>query len=145
MEEDPANQETAAAGKRGQDRCVITINTNSPNIFAVTYTASVPRNKYFGVTHHLSPQFTGQEQVGRQLASAFLSAHYGQAVQRRFVLFGMGGAGKTQICLNYIQSHRERCGYVHSCGYHGLANKVSGTGVYFGSMQAAMRASNSRC
>jgi hypothetical protein len=52
-------------------------------------------NKYFEVAHHLSPVFTGQGQIGKRLETAFTPSEYKRSFQRRFVLFGMGGAGKT--------------------------------------------------
>lgn len=68
----------------------------------------VPCNKYFEVAQHLSPVFTGQAQIGQRLETAFAPFSYGCSKQRRFVLFGMGGSGKTQICLQYLDTHRDR-------------------------------------
>jgi GTPase SAR1 family protein len=65
-------------------------------------------NKYFEVAHHLSPVFTGQGQIGERLNTAFTPSEYKCSFQRRFVLFGMGGAGKTQICLQYAYTYRDR-------------------------------------
>jgi Holliday junction resolvasome RuvABC ATP-dependent DNA helicase subunit len=67
----------------------------------------VHRNNYFEVPSHVSPFFTGREQVGRRLEVAFSPSKYRGSNQRRFVLFGMGGAGKTQICLHYVNTHRD--------------------------------------
>ena len=69
----------------------------------------VSYNKQFEVPHLLSPVFTGRDTDLQCLIAAFSSGrpsrgHY----QRRFVLFGLGGSGKTQICLKYAQEHRER-------------------------------------
>jgi primosomal protein N' len=72
-------------------------------------------NEHFEVPDLLSSVFTGQEDVSRRLDSSLALANRpSQPVQRRFVLFGVGGSGKTQICLKYAQAHRER--YVQQCG-----------------------------
>lgn len=31
--------------------------------------------------------------------------------QQRFVLYGLGGSGKTQMALKFASDHRERYGY----------------------------------
>ena len=36
-----------------------------------------------------------------------------QKMQKRYVLHGLGGSGKTQICLKFAQDHRER--YDNTC------------------------------
>jgi signal recognition particle GTPase len=65
-------------------------------------------NKHFEVAPHLSPVFTGQGHIGKRLETAFTPSEYKCPFQRRFVLFGMGGAGKTQICLRYANNYQER-------------------------------------
>lgn len=63
-------------------------------------------NQHYLVPHVLSPAYTGQGQVSKALEASLLSNDDPHPVQRRFVLFGLGGSGKTQICINYAQSHR---------------------------------------
>jgi hypothetical protein len=66
-------------------------------------------NQHFEISHFLSPVFTGQEEVSQCLESSLALAKLPrQPVQRRFALWGLGGSGKTQICLKYAQVHRER-------------------------------------
>jgi tetraacyldisaccharide-1-P 4'-kinase len=67
-------------------------------------------NKHFEVPHTVSSVFTGREDVYQRLSEACLpsNAREGQRVQKRFVLYGLGGSGKTQICLKFAQDHRER-------------------------------------
>jgi GTPase SAR1 family protein len=68
-----------------------------------------PYNKYFEVLHLLSPVFTGRNEDLQRLTTAFAPCESPQhRHQRRFVLFGLGGSGKTQICLKYVQDYRER-------------------------------------
>jgi Cdc6-like AAA superfamily ATPase len=71
----------------------------------------VSYNKHFEVPLLLSTVFTGRGEDLQRLTTAFAAGlasldHH----QRRFVLFGLGGSGKTQICLKYVQEHRERYG-----------------------------------
>ncbi|KAF8522703.1 hypothetical protein BU17DRAFT_44437, partial [Hysterangium stoloniferum] len=49
-----------------------------------------------------SPRFVGQEKYLRRLWNFFTpqNAHSGW---RHFLLYGMGGVGKTQICLKFIE------------------------------------------
>jgi hypothetical protein len=51
--------------------------------------------------------FTGREDYLR-----ILGQYFGPRVQsrprRHFLLYGMGGAGKTQICLKYVEEHCDR-------------------------------------
>jgi hypothetical protein len=99
-------------------------------------------NKHFEVAPHLSPVFTGQGQIGKRLEAAFAPLEYNCPFQRRFVLFGMGGAGKTQICLQYADNYRDRYRSVCSSLTHELQlTNTTGIGVSSGSTQAAMRAS----
>ncbi|KAK5242150.1 hypothetical protein LTR23_011283, partial [Exophiala sp. CCFEE 6169] len=70
---------------------------------------SVPKNKYFEVPHLLSTVFTGRDEDLRCLTASFAPtspSHAGS--QRRFVLFGLGGSGKAQICLKYIEYQQEK-------------------------------------
>jgi len=68
------------------------------------------RNKYFHVPHNVSNIFTGQGRLYFELEQKMLkppdSGALGQ--KRVFVLYGLGGSGKTQFCLKFIQDHRDR-------------------------------------
>jgi hypothetical protein len=82
---------------------------------------SVSNNKHFEVPHLLSPVFTGRHEDLQRLTQSFEVGPLPQVgFQRRFVLFGLGGSSKTQICLKYIQEHRER--YVRYEGYSTTVN-----------------------
>ncbi|KAJ9496115.1 hypothetical protein H2202_008361 [Exophiala xenobiotica] len=75
----------------------------------ITNEQSVSNNKYFELPHLLSPVFTGRNEVLECLTASFATRSPLQRQhQRRFVLFGLGGSGKTQICLKYVQDQRER-------------------------------------
>ncbi|KIK54574.1 hypothetical protein GYMLUDRAFT_48723 [Collybiopsis luxurians FD-317 M1] len=56
-----------------------------------------------------SPFFTGREDVLLELANYFTSLEFSQFHERKiFVLYGIGGAGKTQTALKFINTFRNR-------------------------------------
>ena len=60
-------------------------------------------NKHYEVPYRVSPIFTGREDVSLQLKEAFfpVDGQCNSNIQKRFVLHGLGGAGKTQVCLKF--------------------------------------------
>ncbi|KAK2765629.1 hypothetical protein FQN54_008483 [Arachnomyces sp. PD_36] len=66
-------------------------------------------NKHYYVPYNLSGIFTGQEDVMRKLRSSCLRQDLEDRPlnQKRFVLYGLGGSGKTQTCLKFAQDHRD--------------------------------------
>lgn len=68
------------------------------------------RNKYFHVPHNVSNIFTGQGQLSAELEEKMLMppAQGLEMHKRIFVLYGLGGSGKTQFCLKFIQDHRDK-------------------------------------
>ncbi|KAI9790079.1 MAG: hypothetical protein M1816_005549 [Peltula sp. TS41687] len=65
--------------------------------------------QYFEVPNLLSPVFTGRDEDLQRLAVSLAARKPSEEQdQRRYVLFGLGGSGKTQICLKYIERYRER-------------------------------------
>ena len=56
-----------------------------------------------------SPAFTGREEVCELLHARCLlpGKLHTQRQQKRFVIHGLGGSGKTQVCLKFAQDHRE--------------------------------------
>ncbi|KAK5311064.1 hypothetical protein LTR93_011837 [Exophiala xenobiotica] len=72
---------------------------------------SVSYNKHFEVPRLLSPVFTGRDEDLQCLTTSLAPGPSSpRKHQRRYVLFGLGGSGKTQICLKYVQEQRERYG-----------------------------------
>ena len=55
------------------------------------------------LTPNPSNRFTGRTQVITELKTHFFNTN--DSVQRRkfFLLYGMGGIGKTQICLKFLE------------------------------------------
>lgn len=78
--------------------------------------ASTPksRNKYFEVPFNVSAYFTGGDDVLYELREKCLPLEEvsAQKQQRRFILYGLGGSGKTQMALKFASYHQERYDYV---------------------------------
>ena len=66
-------------------------------------------NKHFEVPRNPSSVFTGREEIGKRLQSHCLPSNTLnlQQQQKRFVIHGLGGLGKTQVCLKFAEDHRE--------------------------------------
>ncbi len=67
-------------------------------------------NKFYEVPHNVSSIFTGRDDISGKLRAKCLPVELPntQREHKVFVLYGLGGIGKTQVCLNFAQSHRER-------------------------------------
>ena len=74
--------------------------------------SGAPANPQYSSVDLPSPRFTGQEKHLRRLHEYFvpLSPH-----RKIFLLYGMGGVGKTQICLKFAEETSDR--YVASGSY----------------------------
>ena len=67
-------------------------------------------NKHFRVPYGASNFFTGRVDVAKRLERSMLCSPKSAVpqIQKRFVLYGLGGSGKTQFCLKFVQDHRQR-------------------------------------
>ncbi|KAK4610732.1 hypothetical protein CLAFUR4_14082 [Fulvia fulva] len=66
-------------------------------------------NKYFDVPKTVHSCYVGRESESETLASAFFSRTEGaQTQQRRFVISGVGGSGKTQFCCKFAHDYQQR-------------------------------------
>lgn len=72
----------------------------------------VLRNKHFELPFDVSPYFIGRDDICRELRDNCLPSEDLSAPnpQKRFVLYGLGGSGKTQLALKFASDHRERYG-----------------------------------
>lgn len=68
------------------------------------------RNIHYEVPHNVSSVYTGREDISQRLREICLPSKRREirGMQKRFVLFGLGGSGKTQVCLKFAQDHREK-------------------------------------
>ena len=71
---------------------------------------AVSTNKHYHVPYNLSGIFTGRGNVLQKLRDGCLPQQSNDRVveQKRFVLYGLGGSGKTQTCIKFAQDFRER-------------------------------------
>jgi len=79
-------------------------DSNNLDTFSV-----VSYNKHYCVPYNLSAVFTGRRDVLQKLRDGCLPKPGGMLTeQKRFVLYGLGGSGKTQTCIKFAQDCRER-------------------------------------
>ena len=55
-----------------------------------------------------SALFTGQEDIIEKLKIHFAHQDQGNTQRKYFLLYGMGGIGKTQICLKFVEEMADR-------------------------------------
>jgi len=69
-----------------------------------------PKNRYFYIPQVVSSIFTGREDISCYVEEALLVPQDVNITrqQRRYVIYGIGGSGKTQFCSKFAQDHRER-------------------------------------
>lgn len=70
------------------------------------------KNKHFAIPKAVESHYLGREVELVTLAQAFWSKDQVQHQQKRHVIYGVGGSGKTQFCGKYAQEFRERYGFV---------------------------------
>lgn len=72
-------------------------------------------NEYYEVPYDVSSVFTGRKNILQNLHDAFVPRHeqVSERVQKRYVIYGLGGSGKTQICLKFAQDCREKYAHCH--------------------------------
>jgi hypothetical protein len=56
-----------------------------------------------------SPIFTGRRDILQKLEVFFEAREDGPRPRRQFLLYGMGGAGKSQIALKFSEENQHRC------------------------------------
>ena len=67
-------------------------------------------NEYFNIPQPVDSNYVGREDKTARLAETFFSHVQGQPEeQKRFVIYGVGGSGKTQFCCKFAQDHQQRC------------------------------------
>ena len=83
-------------------------NNNKPFTYQNKGTGKI-QNKYFRIPHNVSNIYTGRDDFTQGLREKMLvpTPSLGARRQRRFVLYGLGGSGKTQFCLKFVQENRD--------------------------------------
>lgn len=73
--------------------------------------SSRPANEYFVVPQSASSMFTGREDIAQMVRQKIvltpISKEKGHQQHKIFVIWGLGGSGKTQFCLKFVEDHRE--------------------------------------
>lgn len=84
---------------------------NQPT-FNVAQSATPSLSRIWTVPKHSSKHFVGREDVLKDLHLAFTEdSSPGPAQRKTAVIHGLGGAGKSEICLKYAEAHREQYGF----------------------------------
>ena len=70
----------------------------------------VSANEHFSLPQGVEKFYTGRLNLLAEVKDAFTTpSSPGQSqIQKRIVIFGMGGSGKTQFCCAYAQQYRYR-------------------------------------
>jgi signal recognition particle GTPase len=63
-------------------------------------------NEFYVVPHSASLHFTGRDDIRQQMSDSLLSYRNSRTMQV-FVLYGLGGSGKTQISLKFAEDHKD--------------------------------------
>ncbi|KAL9127016.1 MAG: hypothetical protein Q9217_004031 [Psora testacea] len=76
---------------------------------AAMVASSVALNKHFTIPQTVSSIYTGRRQLLWELKNAFASgSDLGESLmQKRFVIYGLGGSGKTQFSCKFAQDNRQ--------------------------------------
>ncbi|KAK1756233.1 hypothetical protein QBC47DRAFT_342927 [Echria macrotheca] len=76
---------------------------------AAEATKTASNNDYFDIPQSVSTIFTGREEFLEELRLLFIppSTKTRKEFQRRFVIHGLGGSGKTQFCSKFAQDNRD--------------------------------------
>jgi len=87
----------------------LSINNIGQNITRV----DTVTNKHFDTPKPVDPFYTGREAKAEMLKEWLLPESGKapgklQSEQKRFVIYGVGGAGKTQFCCKFAEDNRER-------------------------------------
>lgn len=67
-------------------------------------------NRHFDVPQSVSSIFTGREDQLDELVRIFIPERriVRDQFQRRFIIHGLGGSGKTQFCCKFAEVNRDR-------------------------------------
>ena len=75
---------------------------------------TVPSNVHWCVPRSVNTFFTGRVEILERIKNAITSTA-DVSMQRRFVITGIGGQGKSEVCLRIADQVRETCVSLHLC------------------------------
>ncbi|XDG07755.1 hypothetical protein ABKA04_007370 [Annulohypoxylon sp. FPYF3050] len=91
----------------GQGRLVLgTIVQEIDRALGIECTLPTTKNVHWLVERSINPMFTGRRGIISKIKNAFASSRLD--VQKRFVLTGMGGQGKSEVCLKVANELRDQ-------------------------------------
>lgn len=113
--ETPTYEEQIPADATHRDICRFSSRENETYVAAVKSIKRLYRtgdgadiiSDYYLVPNSANAQFTGRIEICEILSELVVTREYAD-LQQRFVLYGMGGSGKTQICLKFAEDYRKR-------------------------------------
>ena len=73
---------------------------------ATALASSISYNRHFNIPQNVSSYYTGREKFSVELRRAFHEETSSQT-QKRFIVYGLGGAGKSQFVSKFAQDNRE--------------------------------------
>ena len=91
-------------------QCIADLHLTDPGHDKIRIDNAPSYNKYYYVPYNVSGIFTGRDNVIEKLRNGCVppNSKDRSTEQKRFVLYGLGGSGKTQTCLKFAQDYRER-------------------------------------
>ena len=102
-------------------------------------------NRHWLVPRRSNPLFTGQSGLRTKLKGQLLSAassSHALEDSKVFVLYGIGGVGKSEVCIKFAEEHREWLVHADDSDYGSTDRSSSGIGEFFGSTHPAAKAPN---
>ena len=88
---------------------IAALNKISSSITAVEeYVTRSATNQHFDIPHNVDRFYTGRSSEAENLAAWFFENGSNLPQQKRFVVYGVGGSGKTQFCCKFAEYYRER-------------------------------------
>ena len=103
--------------------------------------STMQRNKHFNIPQAVSSIFTGREDTSQIIEDSLLAQNITSSFrqQRRFIIHGIGGSGKSQFCSKFAQDHRERSVPTTYSIRTKVDSSLSDSGASSGSMQRLRR------
>lgn len=92
-----------------RQRCSALIHYKSTTILTASYTLTDNKaTKLRIIPRAASPLYTGRGELGERLARVFsIDPLTPPTRQRTFVIIGLGGTGKSEVCLKFAEEHDE--------------------------------------
>ncbi|KAG7008290.1 hypothetical protein G7Y79_00006g019100 [Physcia stellaris] len=90
---------------------VASIHTNAALRSATAVASTLNLNRHFDTPKTVSKIFTGRKGYLDELQQAYDASHISSAdnpLYKRFVVFGLGGSGKTQFCCKFASVNKHR-------------------------------------